>query len=330
MRRWTIDPNARNWQQSPDFAAAVSLLRDGQLVAVPTETVYGLAADATNARACAAIYEVKGRPQFNPLISHVESLEAAERHGQFEPKARQLAEALWPGALTLVVPKREASPVSDLVTAGLDTIALRVPAAAIMRDLAEASGRPLAAPSANRSGRISATTAEAVIAELGGGIAMVIDGGETPVGVESTIVALTGGHARLLRPGGIPRAQIEAVLGEPLVGPDRPADTAPEAPGMLSSHYAPSAAVRPNATEILPGEALLAFGPALPESAHRAIAVENLSPSGDLVEAAARLFSSLRRLDASGAGTIAVMPVPEDGLGEAINDRLRRAAAPRG
>lgn len=329
MRRWTIDPNTRNWMASPEFTAAVRDLSDGHLVAVPTETVYGLAADATSNEACAAIFTAKGRPRFNPLISHVESLTAAQRHGKFDARARALAEAFWPGALTLVVPKREDSPVCDLATAGLNTIALRVPSAAIMRDLAAASGRPLAAPSANRSGRISATTAEAAAEDLGASLALVIDGGATPVGVESTIVALVDDKARLLRPGGIAREDIEAVLGAPLFAPEGDGTTAPQAPGMLTSHYAPNAPLRLNATDVRPGEALLAFGRPLPEAAEQAVAIENLSPGGDMVEAATRLFSALRALDGVAASGIAAMPIPDEGLGEAINDRLRRAAAPR-
>lgn len=329
MRRWTIDPNTRNWMASPEFTAAVRDLSDGHLVAVPTETVYGLAADATSNAACAAIFTAKGRPRFNPLISHVESLAAAEKHGRFDERARALAEAFWPGALTLVVPKRDDSPVCDLATAGLDTIALRVPSAAIMRDLAQGCGRPLAAPSANRSGRISATTAEAAAEDLGASLALVIDGGATPVGVESTIVALVDDKARLLRPGGIAREDIEAVLGVPLYAPGGENTTAPQAPGMLTSHYAPSAPLRLNARDVRPGEALLAFGAPLPEGAEQAVAMENLSPRGDMVEAATRLFSALRRLDNVGASGIAAMPIPDAGLGEAINDRLRRAAAPR-
>lgn len=331
MRRWTIDPaRPDRWRGSVKFSDAVADLVAGRLVAIPTETVYGLAGDATSPTACAAIFAAKGRPTFNPLIAHVGSLEAALRHGLFGAEARALAEAFWPGPLTLVVPKRADSPVCDLATAGLDTVALRVPAAAIMRDLAEAAGRPIAAPSANRSGRISGTTAEAVADDLAPALALLIDAGPTPVGVESTIVGLTGGAPRLLRPGGVPRAAIEAVIGRPLGGPsaERP-DAAPLAPGMLASHYAPRARMRLEAGNVLPGEALLAFGLPLPPGAENAVAVEQLSAAGDTVEAAARLFAALRRLDASGAATIAAGPVPASGLGEAINDRLRRAAAPR-
>ncbi|NRG19694.1 threonylcarbamoyl-AMP synthase [Rhizobiales bacterium] len=328
MLRWIISPETRDLRDAPEFTAAVSALRSGQLVAIPTETVYGLGADATNPQACAGIYAAKGRPSFNPLIAHVPSLEEAEKHGRFDARARRLAEAFWPGPLTLVVPRRAESPVCDLATAGLDTIALRVPAARIMRDLSCAAGCPIAAPSANRSGRISATTADDVIEDLGQHIAVVIDTGPTPVGVESTIVALTDDVPRLLRPGGLSRGDIEAILGEPLkrTGAD---DEAPAAPGMLSSHYAPNARLRLDAQNVRPGEALLAFGLPLPPGAERAVAVESLSETGNLVEAAARLFTALRKLDASGASAICVMPVPCEGLGEAINDRLARASAPR-
>ncbi|WP_428700449.1 L-threonylcarbamoyladenylate synthase [Stappia sp.] len=329
MRRWQIDPNEENWRATAAFEAAVADLVAGRLLAIPTETVYGLAADASNALACADIYAAKGRPSFNPLIAHVESTEAAERHALFDTRARALAEAFWPGPLTMVLPKRVDSPICELATAGLPSVALRVPAAAIMRDLARASGRPIAAPSANRSGRISGTTAEAVAGDLGDRLALLIDAGPTPVGVESTIVALTDEHARLLRPGGIERQAIEAVLGETLAAPLSRPDDAPDAPGMLSSHYAPRAALRLDATHVEPNEALLAFGPDLPPGAEHARAVLQLSARGELREAAARLFSAMRQLDASGAERIAAMPVPETGLGEAINDRLRRAAAPR-
>ncbi|MXN66008.1 threonylcarbamoyl-AMP synthase [Stappia sp. GBMRC 2046] len=328
MIRWIANPDVRELSEAPEFAAAVSAIRSGQLVAIPTETVYGLGADATNPQACAGIYAAKGRPSFNPLIAHVPSLAEAESHGVFDARARRLAEVFWPGPLTLVVPKRPESPVSDLATAGLDTIALRVPAARIMRDLARAAGRPIAAPSANRSGRISATTADDVIEDLGEHLAVVIDTGPTPVGVESTIVALAGDRPLLLRPGGLSREKIEAVLGEPLLRAGSNDET-PAAPGMLTSHYAPDARLRLHAKNVGPGEALLAFGLPLPPGYEKAAAIENLSETGDLKEAAARLFTALRKLDASGASTICAMPVPNEGLGEAINDRLARAAAPR-
>lgn len=312
------------------IAATVAALEAGRLVGLPTETVYGLGADATDGRAVAAIYAAKGRPSFNPLIAHVPDLASAERHGVFEPRARALAEAFWPGPLTLVVPKRPESAVSDLASAGLDTLGLRVPATEVTRAVLARFGRPVAAPSANRSGRVSPTRAEDVVEELGDRVAEVIDAGATPVGVESTIVAFTGGRPRLLRPGGVPREAIEAVIGEALAdeGP-LVDDTAPLAPGMLSSHYAPAARVRLEATSVAPGEALIAFGPGRPAGWETASAVFDLSPSGDLAEAAANLFRALRDLDAAGAAVIAVAPIPETGLGEAIVDRLRRAAAPR-
>ncbi|MCW1843840.1 L-threonylcarbamoyladenylate synthase [Prosthecomicrobium hirschii] len=312
--------------------AALAALAEGRLVGLPTETVYGLAADATDGRTVAGIYAAKGRPSFNPLIAHVADLAEAERHGRFGADARRLAEAFWPGPLTLVVPKRPDSTIADLCTAGLETVALRVPATAVARDLIRRFGRPLAAPSANRSGRISPTAAEDVVAELGDRVAVVIDGGRTPVGVESTIVACLDGHVRLLRPGGVPRAAIEAAIGRALDPDDAEgSDPArPLAPGLLVSHYAPNASVRLDAAEVRPGEALLAFGPDALPGQERAVARINLSPTGDLAEAAAGLFRALRQLDASGAPTIAVAPIPADGLGEAIRDRLGRAAAPRG
>ncbi len=312
------------------IAAAVGALAAGRLVGLPTETVYGLGADATDGRAVAAIYAAKGRPSFNPLIAHVPDRASAERHGVFDATARALAVAFWPGPLTLVVPKRPDSPISDLASAGLDTIGLRVPANAVTREILARFGRPVAAPSANRSGRVSPTAAEDVVAELGEAVAEVIDDGATEVGVESTIVAVLDGGPRLLRPGGVTREAIEAVIGMALAdeGPLTD-DNAPLAPGMLSSHYAPAARVRLDATAVEPGEALIAFGPDRPAGAEGAIATFDLSPSGDLAEAAANLFRALRDLDAAGATAIAVAPIPAEGLGEAIVDRLRRAAAPR-
>lgn len=328
MQRWPIDLKSTDWMMSGLLQPVVEALAAGKLVAVPTETVYGLAADATNGEACARIYEAKGRPSFNPLISHVESLEAAERHGLFDERARALAAAFWPGPLTMVVPRNPASPIASLTTAGLNSVALRVPAAPVMRWLTAQLGRPLAAPSANLSGRISTTDADAVISDLGEKVAHVIDAGPCPIGIESTIVSLTGETPTLLRPGGIPAEAIEAVLGCRLIRAAAD-DHAPQAPGMLTSHYAPSAAVRLEARNIEPGEAALLFGSENLPGANEATASFNLSPSGDLVEAAANLFSSLRQLDASGAAVIAVQMIPATGLGEAINDRLRRAAAPR-
>lgn len=310
------------------MSRAAALLRAGGLVAFPTETVYGLGADATDGRAVAGIYAAKERPSFNPLIAHVESLAAAESQGVFDATARRLAEAFWPGPLTLVVPVSPSCTIADLARAGLDSLGLRVPAHPLALALLKEAGRPIAAPSANRSGRVSPTTADHVLGDLNGRIDAVLDGGACPVGVESTIVACLGGGPRLLRPGGIAREAIEALIGQPLEG-QAEADGNPLAPGMLASHYAPNARVRLQAARIEPGEAALLFGPQPLEGADKARAVTNLSESGDLAEAAARLFSSLRTLDASGAPTIAVAEIPDTGLGEAINDRLRRAAAER-
>ncbi|WP_407524843.1 L-threonylcarbamoyladenylate synthase [Methylobacterium oryzisoli] len=317
-------------QLGPDadgLAAAAGLLRAGRLVAFPTETVYGLGADATDAAAVAALYAAKERPRFNPLIAHLPDRDAARREGSFDADALRLAEVFWPGPLTLVVPCAAGGRVCDLARAGLPSVALRVPAAPLARDLLARVGRPVAAPSANRSGRVSPTAAAHVLGDLDGRIAAVLDGGTCPVGVESTIVACLDGTPRLLRPGGVPREAIEAVLGRAL---HRPAEgPAPLSPGLLASHYAPRAGVRLDAGEIRPGEAALLFGPDYPPGVERARARLNLSPAGDLAEAAANLFAHLRRLDASGAETIAVAPIPLTGLGEAIADRLQRAAAPR-
>lgn len=307
---------------------AAAILQRGGLVAFPTETVYGLGADATNAEAVAGIYAAKERPSFNPLISHLESFEAAKAQGIFDETAQKLAEAFWPGPLTLVVPVASTCTVSDLARAGLDSVGLRVPAHPIAHALLKATGRPVAAPSANRSGRVSPTDADHVLGDLDRRIDAVLDGGASDVGVESTIVACLGGAPRLLRPGGVPREAIEALIGQRLESGSE-GGTSPLAPGMLASHYAPRAGVRLNATVIEPGEAALLFGSSPLAGSERAKAALNLSENGDLREAAAHLFSYLRQLDASGAATIAVAPVPETGLGEAINDRLRRAAAER-
>ena len=311
------------------IAAAAALLREGRLVAFPTETVYGLGGDATDPAAVAAIYAAKARPSFNPLIAHVPDLAAAMAQGVFDAHARRLAEAFWPGPLTLVVPASGETTVCDLARAGLPSVALRVPGSAPARALLTAFGRPLAGPSANRSGRVSPTRAAHVLEDLGGRIGAVLDGGDTPVGVESTVIACLGGRPRLLRPGGVTRAQVSAILGEAPAGPESADTDAPVGPGLLASHYAPNARVRLDATGIAPGEALLLFGSFRPEGWERACACLNLSPGGDPVEAAARLFGSLRDLDATGAATIAVAPIPSEGLGEAIRDRLARAAAPR-
>ena len=289
------------------IAEAARLILAGDPVAMPTETVYGLGADATNARAVAGIYEAKGRPNFNPLIVHVSGLEEAERIGMFNIQARALAEQHWPGPLTLVVPLKEAAPIASLVTAGLATVALRVPAHDAMQALLRAVRRPLAAPSANASGSISPTRAEHVFKSLGGRIPLIIDAGPTERGIESTIVAATGGPLRLLRPGPI---EIDAQLVS---------RAHIEAPGQLASHYAPSKALRLNATTAENDEFLIGFGNHAGDA--------NLSESADLVEAAARLFDLLHQADASSKPRIAVAPVPDEGLGVAINDRLRRAAS---
>ena len=303
-----------------DLARAAGLLRAGGLVAFPTETVYGLGANARDRNAVRGIYDAKGRPPHNPLIVHVGDIELARRIAVFDDRAEALAQAFWPGPLTLVLPLRAGSGLAPEVTAGNDAVALRMPAHPLARAILRASDLPLAGPSANPSGRVSPTTAAHVLGGLSGRIDAVVDGGPCAVGVESTIVGLVG-PATLLRPGGLPAEAVEACLGAPLIRPG--SDPAkPLAPGQLASHYAPRAAVRLNATNAEAGEVLLGFGPV-------AGAALNLSPSGDLAEAAANLFAMLRRLDEGGATAIAVSPIPETGLGLAINDRLRRAAAPR-
>ncbi len=302
------------------IARAAALLKAGALVAFPTETVYGLGGDATDDIAVARIFEAKGRPSFNPLIVHVADLDQARRIAFFDDAAERLASAFWPGPLTLVLPLRPGAGISPLVTAGLDTVALRVPASGVAQALLSAFGGPVAAPSAKPSGRVSPTRADHVMAGLSGRIAAVLDGGPCDVGVESTIVGLLPDPV-LLRPGGLPAEAVEACLGAPLVLHAGSSET-PTAPGQLASHYAPAAPLRLDAAEVRADEALLAFGPRHPEAAL------NLSPSGDLVEAAANLFHYLRLLDERGA-PIAVSPIPDHGLGRAINDRLRRAAAPR-
>jgi len=318
---------------SAAIRAAADVLRAGGLVAIPTETVYGLGADATDATAVARIYAAKGRPSFNPLISHVSDLAAARRIAQFDDAALRLA-ALWPGPLTLVLPKAQDCPVAELALAGLPTIAVRVPAHPVARELIAVFGKPIVAPSANRSGHVSPTDAQHVVADLDGRVDLVLDGGATPVGVESSIVACLNGTTRLLRPGGLPRAEMERALGHRFaLAEDLPlmadGDEAPIAPGMLASHYAPRARLRLNSDRVNEGEAVLAFGATLLPGAKQAAMSLNLSERGDLVEAAANLFSHLRALDAADVTSIAVMPVPPEGLGEAINDRLARAAAPR-
>ena len=315
---------------TPDgIARAAALLRDGRLVAFGTETVYGLGADATDARAVAAIFAAKDRPRFNPLICHYPDAEAAFADVVAESVARRVAAAFWPGPLTLVLPRRPASKVAALTSAGLDSLAVRVPAHPVALALLRAVGRPVAAPSANRSGQVSPTTAAHVLAELGGRIDAVLDSGPCAVGVESTVLDLTGKRPVLLRPGGVTAEMLEAAIGKVAEAGALAPGEAPRAPGQLASHYAPALPVRRNAAEARAGEALLAFGPPLPGAS----VVFNLSPAGDLTEAAARLFAGLRILDERGAAAglvgIAAMAVPERGLGRAINDRLARAAAPR-
>jgi L-threonylcarbamoyladenylate synthase len=316
----------------PGDPEAATLLLAGDLVAFPTETVYGLGADATSNTAVASIFAAKGRPHFNPLICHYPDVAAAFRHVDATALATTLAEAFWPGPLTMVLPRRVTCPVALLAGAGLDTLAVRVPAHPVALALLREVGRPIAAPSANRSGSVSPTTADHVLDGLEGRIAAVVDGGPCPVGVESTVLDLSGAQPFLLRPGGLTAEVIEALIG-PIGRPITPAEAEQSrslrSPGLLVSHYAPSLAVRLNATDIAADEALLAFGPPLPGAG----ATFDLSLAADPVEAASRLFEGLRWLDREGTRLglrgIAVMAVPDAGLGAAINDRLQRAAAPR-
>jgi len=309
------------------IAQALALLVEGFPVALPTETVYGLAGDATNPLAITRIYETKGRPSFNPLICHMSDLAMAERYAVFDPLSRKLAEAFWPGPLTLVLPLKPDSGIHPLATAGLDSVGIRVPEG-FAGDLIRALDRPLAAPSANTSGRISPTSAQHVAADLGNRIGLILDGGACGVGVESTIVKIDGDGIRLLRPGGLAAEDIERVAGMALIR-RQGATAAIEAPGMMASHYAPNAKVRLEASEVVAGEALIRFGSFPVDGEDKAAAVFNLSPSGDLAEAAANLFDVMKRADAMGVIGLAFTTIPDDGLGEAINDRLRRAAAPR-
>ena len=309
---------------------AAGLIAAGKLVAFPTETVYGLGADATNDDAVAAIYAAKDRPAFNPLIVHFADGDAAAAAAAFDGRAENLARAFWPGALTLVLPRRPRCALSLLVSAGLDSVAVRVPDHAVAQALLQGARCPIAAPSANRAGRLSPTRAEHVAQSLGGAVDLILDGGLCRLGVESTVVDLTGEAAALLRPGGVAAEDIEALIGPlappggdvSLVVPD--GGGAPKSPGLAGRHYAPDRPLRLEAQEARPGEALLAFGPGAPTHAL------NLSPSGDVAEAAANLFAMLRALDRPENGAIAVMPIPERGLGRAINDRLRRAARAAG
>jgi L-threonylcarbamoyladenylate synthase len=313
---------------APDAAsitAAAKLLADGSLVAFPTETVYGLGGDATNERAVAAIFEAKGRPQFNPLISHVLGSADASQFVEWNDTADRLAARFWPGPLTFVLPRAKGSSIALLATAGLDTVAIRAPSHPVAQALIRAVGRPIAAPSANRSGAVSPTTAAHVAESLGDRVSLILDGGPCLVGVESTVLDLSANRPTLLRPGGATREAIEAVNGPIAVSDALPSGDAPRtSPGQLKSHYAPTRPVRLGATSVEGDEGLLAFGPTPPAGA---MLTYNLSPSGNLAEAAANLFAQMRALDRPGVGRIAVMPIPEMGLGLAINDRLRRAAA---
>ncbi|UEM22823.1 threonylcarbamoyl-AMP synthase [Skermanella mucosa] len=340
----TDSPQRDSPQRTPELvppsdaniARAAGLLRAGELVAFPTETVYGLGADATDDRAVARIFEAKGRPRFNPLIVHVPDQDSAEAIVRFDARAERLAETLWPGPLTLVLPRRPDSPLSLLVSAGLDSVAVRFPAHPVARALLKAAGVPVAAPSANRSGAVSPTTPLHVAESLGARVGLILSAGRCAVGVESTVLDLTAEAPVLLRPGGVTAEDLEALLGMPVLRPSQTEaqaeaagdPAAPKSPGQLASHYAPGRPVRLGANGAAPDEALLAFGP---DTFIRGGATRlNLSPQGDLHEAAANLFAMLRALDRPEHAAIAVMPVPEQGLGAAINDRLRRAAAPRG
>jgi L-threonylcarbamoyladenylate synthase len=314
-----VEPTAQS------IAEAARLLQQGGLVAFPTETVYGLGGDATNEHAVAAIFEAKGRPRFNPLISHVLGAEQARRFVLWSEIADRLAARFWPGPLTLVLPRAAQSSIALLATAGLDTVAIRAPSHPVAQALIRATKRPLAAPSANRSGAVSPTRAEHVADSLGERVQLILDGGPCPVGVESTVLDLSSPTPTLLRPGGATREAIEAVIGTVVMSDAIPAGESPrKSPGQLQSHYAPARPVRLHATTVHADEGLLAFGPDVPKGATLTF---NLSAGGDLGEAAANLFTMLRALDRPGIGRIAVMPIPETGLGLAINDRLRRAAA---
>jgi L-threonylcarbamoyladenylate synthase len=300
---------------------AAEALARGEIIAFTTETVYGLGANALAARAVARVFAAKERPRFNPLIVHVRGLAEAERYAVLDDTARLLAQAFWPGPLSLVVTKRPSGGIVDLVSAGLETIALRAPAHPVAQALLAAAQLPIAAPSANRSGRISPTTAAHVEAELDDRPAVILDGGPCPLGIESTVIAVLDDAPALLRPGALPREAIELVLGAPLAAAK--ANHRGASPGQLETHYAPATPLRLGASSVARDEVLLAFGGDVPAGARVTI---NLSPSGSLEEAAARLFAALRQLDQAGAPSIAVMPIPTHGLGEAINDRLQRAA----
>jgi L-threonylcarbamoyladenylate synthase len=321
-----ISPGPRARHESPDtIAEAARLIREGELVAFPTETVYGLGADATSEQAVARIFAAKGRPHFNPLIVHVLDAGQARELVRWPDIAETLAAQFWPGPLTLVLPRAENSPVALLATAGLATVAVRAPAHAMALDLIRAAGRPIAAPSANPSGAVSPTRAEHVRESLGDKVSLILDGGPCSVGLESTVLDLTAPTPTLLRPGGATREAIERVIGPIALSDAIPqGDAARSSPGQLESHYAPARPLRLQASRVAADEALLAFGPTPPAGARRTL---NLSPTGDLTEAAANLFGHLRDLDRPDIAGIAAMPIPERGLGLAINDRLRRAAA---
>ena len=304
--------------------AAAALIQDGKLVAFPTETVYGLGADATKAIAVARVFKAKMRPRFNPLIIHVPDLDYAAQLVQVDARARLLAKQFWPGGLSLVLPRRADCPVEPLAGAGLETLAIRAPDHAVAQALLSACGRPIAAPSANRSGEVSPTTAAHVVAGLGGDVDEILDGGACSIGLESTILDLTRNPPEILRRGGISDEEISAVVG-PLAF-NMAEDSRPRSPGQLYRHYATQLSLRTNATEVKSGEALLGFGR---HTVTGAAAERNLSPAGDLTEAAANLFAMLRDLDRPEYIGIAAVPVPDVGIGRAINDRLRRAAAPK-
>lgn len=308
------------------LAEAVALLDAGSLVALPTETVYGLAADSYNGRAVAEIFAAKGRPKFNPLIAHVSDLMMAEHYVEIDPLSRHLMKVFWPGALTLVLQQKKPHSIHPLATAGLASVAIRCPCGGLRAAVARL-GRPLVAPSANRSGQLSPTSAAAVFASLGKNAPLILDGGSTKIGVESTIIKVVEGQIFLLRPGGVTTEMLEEVSGTAVQRSNQ--CTAIEAPGMLESHYAPKATLRLNAVCVEAGEAFLGFGSMVPEGIQQALSFMNLSVDGVLPEAASNLFAALFALDRMGAKRIAVAPIPMAGLGEAINDRLQRAAAPR-
>ncbi len=300
-----------------NYTAAIELLSAGELIGLPTETVYGLAADATNADAVAKIFALKNRPQFNPLIAHVSSLDMAGAQAEFSRKAQRLAEAFWPGPFTMVLPKSATNTICDLARAGLETQALRFPAHPVAQEVIATFGKPIAAPSANISGHVSPTSAQHVKDEFGANLSLVLDGGSARIGLESTVVAVLNDEVTLLRPGSISKDEIEAVVGE--TGSSLHDDNAPKSPGMLSRHYSPEARLRLNVTSPEPEEAFLGFGPTTAET------TLSLSETGDLTEAASNLYAMIRELDLS-HDAIAVAPIPQDGIGAAINDRLRRAA----